>query len=133
MLDLRSSTAPARIVNGMFGMKVVTNMKYYLLLGMFISNFCLSAGWSGETTINGIYVLNETTAIIQVANFSNPDGCKVNEAGHIYFNPSENKIWLSLILTAYASKSKVDIYVDNCQSVWGNEYTFANAVHVRLK
>ncbi|TQV74248.1 hypothetical protein FKG94_16730 [Exilibacterium tricleocarpae] len=91
-----------------------------------------AAGWSGEATIEGIYAVNDTTVIITLSSFTNPDNCQVNENGHVILNPATNKTWFSLLLAAYAAKKTVNIFVaSTCTTVWENT-SYADVAHVRL-
>lgn len=48
------------------------------------------AGWSGKAKIEGIYILNENTALIKLDSFSNPHQCDTNGSGDIRINPSKD-------------------------------------------
>lgn len=89
-------------------------------------------GWTGEANVVGIYAMSETQAIIKLSAFNNLHNCQVNEAGQVVINPSTNKVWFSMLLAAYASKQKVDIFISsNCIPIWNNT-SYAEVIHVRL-
>lgn len=91
-----------------------------------------ATGWSGEATVVQIYLLYPTQALIKLSNFNNPTNCLVNSEGHLFFNPTTHKEFLSLFMTAYAAKTKVNIYVtDQCVPLWAGT-SYAEVGHVKL-
>ncbi|WP_435276379.1 hypothetical protein ACMAZF_05115 [Psychrobium sp. nBUS_13] len=69
-----------------------------------------AAGWSGKSNITGIYVLNESTALIKLQRFSNPHNCNVNSSGDVILNPLTQKTWFTVFLSAYMAGKEVDVY-----------------------
>lgn len=89
------------------------------------------AGWSGSATITSIYSLNENIALIKLSNFTNPHGCSVDSQGDIVINPTTQKVWFTMLYSAYMANKNVNIYVTpNCTAQWAS--TYASAGHVRL-
>ncbi len=112
-------------------MKKIFDILVILVLLSF-ANSSLSAGWSGNATVTGIYVLNENRVLIKLSSFSNPDNCQTNEQGDVVLNPTTQKAWFTVLLSAYMAKKTVDIYVtSNCTPIWGNT-SYADIGHVRL-
>jgi hypothetical protein len=107
-------------------------MKIIILAALiFISSFSFADGWSGEATVEGIYTLGESKSIIKLSSFKNPDNCQTNaDAGHMSFSPTEQKTFFAMFLAAYASGSKVNVYVTGCTPTWN--ITFARVSHVRM-
>ena len=100
-----------------------------LILILVFANTANASGWTGKVKVTGVFVLNETSAIIRLSSFNNPDSCNVNkghlpDAGHVILDPSVNRAWYSLILTAYAAQKDVNVFVsDGCKVVWeGTSY-----------
>lgn len=113
-------------------------MKYLIKITMVLffivaQNYSYAvAGWSGLATVKGIYTLDENRALIKLSNFTNPHGCKINESGDVIVNPTTQKTWFSVLLTAYMGKKTVNIYVNSaCTEVWA-ETSYATIGHVRL-
>ena len=98
---------------------------------LFVAKNLHASGWSGAVVVEEIYALNETESIIKLSSFTNPDECQVTSAGHVIINPSVNKAWFSMLLTAYTTKSKVNIFVTGCSAVWENT-TFAKVGHIKF-
>ncbi|MBW8184281.1 hypothetical protein K0625_11395 [Shewanella sp. NR704-98] len=91
-----------------------------------------AAGWSGRAEVTGIYTLNESTALIKLSTFSNPNSCQINSSGDVRINPSVDKNWMSMFLAAYMSGKPVDVYVTAaCTGVWAGT-SFTTVGHVRL-
>jgi hypothetical protein len=91
-----------------------------------------AAGWSGSAEVTGIYTLNESTALIKLSTFSNPNNCLINSGGDVRINPSVDKNWMSMFLAAYMSGKPVNVYVSAaCTGVWTGT-SFATVGHVRL-
>ena len=91
-----------------------------------------AAGWSGKTKVEGVYILNENTALIKLDSFSNPHQCDTNESGDIRINPSKDKAWFSVLLSAYMADKTVNIYVSgSCTQVRANT-SYATVSHIRL-
>jgi hypothetical protein len=107
-----------------------------LILGSLLAFGANASGWTGKVKITGVFVLNENTALLRLSSFNNPDGCDVDkghigDAGHVSFNPSLNKSWYSLALTAYASGKDVNIYVSGpCHVVWSDS-SYSPVGHMR--
>lgn len=113
-------------------------MKYSLRLLIIIfafssSNTIAGAGWSGEATIKGIYVLNEETALIKLSNSTNPHNCDTNGSGDAYVNPTTQKTWFTSLLSAYMAGKTVDLYyTPSCKGQWSGT-SYSEIGHVRLK
>jgi hypothetical protein len=107
-----------------------------LIIGSLIAFGANASGWTDKAKIVGVFVLNENNALLSLSNFNNPDGCDVDkghigDAGHVVFDPSENKSWYSLALTAYASGKDVKIYVSGpCKPVWSDS-SYSPVGHIR--
>ena len=113
-------------------MKLLQSSVLISLLCFVSINSYAAAGWSGKATITSIYAMNENAAIVKLSNFSNPHGCKVNPSGDIFLNPSAQKTWFNLLLSAYMAGKSVDIYVTaNCIPYWAGT-DFAEIGHVRV-
>jgi hypothetical protein len=113
-------------------MKLLINL--LLMVALIITTFqChAGAGWSGKATVSSIYAMNENAAIVKLSNFSNPQGCNIQASGDVFINPTTQKTWFTLLLSAYMAGKSVDIYVTaSCQSYWANT-DFAVIGHVRL-
>ncbi len=95
-------------------------------------NINAAQGWSGIVTVTGIYTLGETRAIIKLSNFTNPNNCLTNTDGDVFLNPTTNKSWYTVLLSAYMSKSSVNIYVSaSCTPIWTGT-SYGDIGHVRL-
>ncbi|MEC4729040.1 hypothetical protein HWQ46_26360 [Shewanella sp. D64] len=91
-----------------------------------------TAGWSGRAEVTGIYTLNESTTLIKLSTFSNPNDCQINSGGDVRINPSVDKNWMNMFLAAYMSGKPVNVYVSAaCTGVWAGT-SYATVGHVRL-
>lgn len=90
------------------------------------------AGWSGDATVTGIYTLSETMAIVKLSSFTNPDNCLTDEAGDVFINPTTQKTWFAVLLSAYMASKRVNLYVAGCRPIWANT-SYAEVGHVRLR
>jgi len=110
--------------------KIIKSFAVISLLLFSTVAFC--AGWSGKATVEEMYALSETHVIFKLSSFSNPDNCQVNSAGHVILNPTTQKTWLTMLLTAYAAQKTVNIYVrSSCTPIWANT-SYADIHHVKL-
>jgi hypothetical protein len=92
-----------------------------------------AAGWSGKSTITGIYALDDEKVLIKLANFNNPGGCDINSSGDVIINSKTHKNWFAMALSAYAASKPVEFYVTaNCTPYWANT-SFAQVGHMRLR
>ena len=104
------------------------------MLGVFVSfNTLAAAGWSGKSTITGIYALDGEKVLIKLSSFTNSAGCDINSSGDVIINSSTHKNWFAMALSAYAASKPVDFYVNGkCTRVWANT-SYANVGHMRLR
>ncbi|EGU57980.1 hypothetical protein VINI7043_12471 [Vibrio nigripulchritudo ATCC 27043] len=92
-----------------------------------------AAGWSGTSKINGIYVLNETTALIKLQSFSNPHNCNIDSNGDVILNPVTQKTWFTVFLSAYMAGKPVNVYVvPSCGKTHWVGPSYGNIGHVRM-
>jgi len=105
----------------------------YLFCFLFVVNPVHAAGWSGDATVTGIYTLHENSAIVKLSTFSYPHNCLTNNDGDVFINPTTQKTWFTVLLSAYMANKTVSIYVtDNCIPIWA-ETSYAEVGHVRLR
>ena len=104
------------------------------MLGVLVSFNTLGAtGWSGKSTITGIYALDGESVLIKLSSFTNPAGCDINSSGDIIINSNTHKNWFAMALSAYAAAKPVDFYTNGtCTPIWANT-SYANVGHMRLK
>lgn len=112
--------------------------KVFLLCILIFSQYASAgAGWTGKVKVIGIFVLSDTQALVRFSSFNNPGHCNVDgghlpDAGHVVFDPSQYKDWLSLFLTASATQKDVSVFViDECTPIWAGS-SYAKVGHVRL-
>jgi len=134
----RSSMTPSRsamIPRQSTSRKIFSSTALLLgILSLFSSRVAIAApGWSGDVRVTGIYTLDEGRAIVKLSSFPNPNGCLTNADGDLFLNPTAQKTWFTMLLTAYTAKQTVNIYVfPSCTSVWAGT-SYADIGHVRLR
>ena len=91
------------------------------------------AGWSGVSTITGIYAIDAERVLIKLSNFANPGNCAVNNSGDVIINSVTHRNWFAMALSAYTASKPVDFYLSSsCTPLWSGT-SFANVGHMRLK
>ncbi len=93
------------------------------------------SGWIDTTTVSGLFEVDENRMLVNFTEYS-LDECgtsgPVPEMGQVIFDPTEQKAKLSLLLTAFASGSKVRAHVgDVCTAVWAGT-SYGRLDHVQL-
>ena len=79
-----------------------------------------------------LYAVTPDLVLVKLENFKNPDKCLTNENADIIFNAKVSQPWFAMLLSAYMSGKKVNIYVNgNCTPWWAGT-SFAEAAHVVL-
>lgn len=121
------------IIKKAFIMNLVTKTMIVMISILMSFHTFATSGWSGKSKITSLYVLDETTALAKLENFSNPSGCKVNRSGDVILNPITQKTWFTVLLSAYMAGKEVDIYVNgSCGKTHWAELSYAEIGHVRL-
>ena len=105
-----------------------------VVLGIVMTfNVSAGAGWSGKTTITGIYALDGERVLIKLSSFSNPGDCATNDNGDVIINSNTHKNWFAMALSAYAASKPVDFYVGaSCTDIWAGT-SYASVGHMRLR
>jgi len=89
------------------------------------------ANWTGETKIASIFYINDTQVLLKLENNANPSGCNPNGYGQILIDPNVQKSLFPMLLSAYVSSKKLNIYTFGaCKSSQWTGYTFNSVGHV---
>ena len=89
------------------------------------------ANWTGETKIVSIFYINDTQVLLKLENHANPSGCNPNSYGQILIDPNVQKSLFPMLLSAYVSAKKVNIYTfGDCKSAQWAAHTFNLVGHV---
>ncbi|TQV86266.1 hypothetical protein FKG94_01570 [Exilibacterium tricleocarpae] len=104
-----------------------------LLVALVLSTSAYSSGWSGVSTVERIYALDNHRVLIKLSDFANPDNCSTDSNGDVIINSETHSNWFSMLLAAYMSGKTVDIYVaSTCTTIWADT-SYADVGHVRLR
>lgn len=106
-------------------------MKKIIVVTLFLFVPQVFANWTGETKIASIFYINDDQVLLKLENNANPSGCNPNGYGQILIEPSVQKSLFPMLLSAYVSAKKVNIYTFGaCQSAQWAAHTFNKVGHV---